>query len=157
MVGPTLLLQVTGYTRGYQAPADCRTRSRWSKFRKDSDHGRLRDQREVTSAVSRKQRLAKKAGASSQIRRRSKLIESIGIQELPPGKGFSRDLGQLRFVADLLPVAGNGVDCAVHDCARLSPPLVKRRLGNPFRLRQLPNGHVVRRQHPLQHCRLAFQ
>ena len=34
---------------------------------------------------------------------------------------------------------------------RLSPPLVWRRLGNPFFLRQLPNGHVIRRKHPLQH------
>jgi hypothetical protein len=35
---------------------------------------------------------------------------------------------------------------------RLGPPLVQCRLGNSLLLRQLPNGHVVRRKHPLQHC-----
>lgn len=47
------------------------------------------------------------------------------MQELPPGKGFSLDLGQLRFVADLLLMADNGVDSAVHDRARLAGPQVK--------------------------------
>jgi hypothetical protein len=39
---------------------------------------------------------------------------------------------------------------------RLGPPLVQRRLGNPFRPRQLPNSQGVRRQHLLQHSCLAF-
>jgi hypothetical protein len=41
--------------------------------------------------------------------------------------------------------------------ACLRPPLVQRRFGNPFLLRQLPNGHCVRRQHPLQHSRFSFR
>ena len=40
---------------------------------------------------------------------------------------------------------------------RLRPPLVQRRLGDPFLLRHLPNGHVAWRQHPLQHRRFAFR
>lgn len=43
-----------------------------------------------------------------------------------------------------------------HQC-RLGPPLVQCRLGDPFLLRQLPYGHVSRRQHSLQHGRLAFR
>jgi hypothetical protein len=39
---------------------------------------------------------------------------------------------------------------------RLSTPLVKRRIGNTFLLRKLPNGHVVRRKHPLQRSQFSF-
>jgi len=40
--------------------------------------------------------------------------------------------------------------------ARLSTPLVQCGLGNPFILRKLPNGQVIRRQHPLQNSRFSF-
>ena len=48
----------------------------------------------------------------SQDRCRPQLIEGLGIQELPPGKDFPLNLRQLRFVADLLPMPDNRVDCA---------------------------------------------
>lgn len=44
-----------------------------------------------------------------------------------------------------------------HDAAHLGPQLVQCRLRDPLFLRQVSNGHGVRRQHPLQHSGLAFR
>jgi len=52
---------------------------------------------------------------------------------------------------------GSGIRQKLTLTTRLRAPLVQRCLSDPFLLRQLPNGHVVRRQHPLQHSSLAFR
>ncbi|TCS45608.1 hypothetical protein EDD52_1752, partial [Primorskyibacter sedentarius] len=40
---------------------------------------------------------------------------------------------------------------------RLGTPIMQRSLRYPFFLRKLPNGHVVRRQRPLQHSSLTLR
>lgn len=75
------------------------------------------------------------------------------------------DLVQRRRFQHRRELVARGPALGASDCirqklplaARLVPPLVQRRLRDPFLLRQLPNGHIVRRQHLLQHSRLAFR
>ena len=84
----------------------------------------------------------------SQDRCRPQLIEGLGIQELPPGKDFPLNLRQLRFVADLLPMPDNRVDCAVHDCASLARLQVKLFSGSKASRKARPAVRL-RNQHRL--------